>query len=128
MTPDDAQFFDMVHQIIESEAPVIDASVPEDENRRHEKRNAFFTLQLVAPYDGERLPEQAEFHLAPFVDLSARGFSFVERTKPNCDQVVVLLGKVPFFTFTANIMNVEPLKNQRDMFKIGCKLDQRLSS
>jgi hypothetical protein len=71
------------------------ASWPLAEERRHCRRRRFFAIQRIAPYDGSRLPEEAEFFCAESRDLTAEGVSFLLRAHPDCGAFVVALCEPP---------------------------------
>jgi hypothetical protein len=68
---------------------------PVAEERRRCRRRLFFAVQRIAPYDGSRLPEEAEFFCAESRDLTSEGVSFFLRSHPNCGSFVVALCEPP---------------------------------
>jgi hypothetical protein len=68
---------------------------PVAEERRRCRRRRFFAIQRIAPYDGSRLPEEAEFFCAESRDLTSDGVSFLLRIHPGCGSFVVALCEPP---------------------------------
>lgn len=123
MTPtseDDARLYSLVHDALaQNEA--------ESSERREGRRGVFSCVQLVAPYDGGELPQQADFFHVECCDLSTSGFSFVVPTAPKTDRLVVALGRVPFQFFIAEIVNRRPVVSAEEgVFRIGCQFRQRI--
>jgi hypothetical protein len=117
---DDAQLFTLMSELLEQ------ASADEQE-RRGEPRRPFDCDQLIAPYDGQRLPGAAEFFHARCCDLSPRGFSFCTDEPPTNHYVIAALGRVPFTYVTAEVLRVEALEPGAHMgYRIGCRFVGRL--
>jgi hypothetical protein len=114
----DVALFDLVHELIQEE------EMPE---RRSAQRHAYNCIQLLAPYDGERLPTQADFQHVSCLDLSSTGFSFCTRSRPESKFVIIALGEVPFLFFVAEILHVNAV-NKDGMLNhhVGCRLLRRI--
>lgn len=96
--------------------------------RRQSQRRVFNCVQLLAPYDGKRLPAQAEFRPVRCRDLSTQGFSFYTIERPAHRQVIVALGEIPFTFVVAEIRNVQVVERQgRNQYMVGCRFVRRLS-
>jgi hypothetical protein len=120
-TSPDTALFDLVHDLLKEETTAA-------RNRRREERRPYNCVQLLAPFDGERLPMQAEFRPVRCRDLSQRGFSFYTTAPPAHPQVVIALGQVPFKFFAAAIRNVRPVERHgRTQYMVGCQFVKRLS-
>ena len=117
---EDAQLFTLMSELLEQASA-------EDQERRGERRQPFDCDQLIAQYDGTRLPGAAEFFHARCCDLSPRGFSFCTDEPPTKRYVVAALGRVPFTFVTAEVLRVEPLEpGARFGYRIGCRLVGRI--
>lgn len=100
-----------------------------NDERRVEERRQFGCVQLLAPYDGDTLPSQADFRQVQCRDVSPTGFSFLTYRQPNTNHVVVALGAVPFKFFAAEIAHVSLAETESTQnFLVGCKFVQRLGS
>jgi hypothetical protein len=64
--------------------------------QRRARRHTYNCRQLVAPFDGVRLPRQDEFDWAMFNDVSETGVSFLAEREPSTKQLVVAVGPAPF--------------------------------
>ncbi len=118
---DDASFYHMVQKAM-TEQPAIAG----DERRVHERRS-FECLQLLAYFDGSRLPKQSEFSHYLCQDISASGFAFCDNRKPEFHHVVLVLGEIPWQLVCAKVRNVHPTwTNGRAMYRIGCQFEKRL--
>jgi hypothetical protein len=71
------------------------AARPVVEERRRCRRLSVFAIRRIAPYDGSRLPEEAEFFCAESRDLTSDGVSFLLRSQPDCDSFLVALCEPP---------------------------------
>lgn len=112
----DAAFFDLVHALIDSDQK------EEKREQRSKERHAYQCVQLVAPYDGENLPTQAEFLHVHCHDLSARGFSFTVPRPPDYKYLVVALGTIPFTFIQAHVVNISSAQQgDRSEFRVGCE-------
>jgi hypothetical protein len=122
----DASFFSLMHDLIEAEKALAgDQCTPAEQ--RAADRQQFDCQQLLAPFDGIRLPNQSEFRQVVCQDLSPGGFSFV---MPNCvdfEEVVVALGQVPFKFFTARVQNQSRIRQRgRFAYRVGCRFTGRI--
>ena len=98
-------------------------------NRRGNDRHAYPCVQLLAAFDGTRLPSQAEFRQVLCHDLSPQGFSFLSDCRPEASHVVVALGQVPFRFFVAEVMHVRPTETEQGHdYLIGCRFVRRLDN
>ncbi|MBP88766.1 MAG: hypothetical protein CMJ64_18980 [Planctomycetaceae bacterium] len=97
------------------------------EERRSGDRRHYECTQLLAPFDQQHLPQQADFRQVHCRDLSPSGFSFYSYRRPDTDHVVVALGAIPFKFFVAEIVhaNVVDGENGQEFF-IGCRFVRRL--
>jgi hypothetical protein len=123
----DASFYALVHELIEADKLLAQQSRPAPEGRAVSRR-PFDCLQLLAPYDGVRLPSQSEFRPVACQDLSPGGFSFVVSERAEFDSVVVALGQVPFKFFTAQIQNQSRVRHKgRIAYRVGCRFTGRVA-
>ena len=96
--------------------------------RRDQPRTKYDCVQLIAPYDGSKMPSQAEFRRAYCRDLAAGGFSFFAEQPPETDQMVVALGSVPFSFFVADIVRVKQSDvDTTGRYLVGCQFVERLT-
>lgn len=117
----DAQLYALVHNALEQNAAG-------QSERREGERGNFACTQLVAPYDGGPLPDQAEFRHVECCDLSTSGFSFVTSAEFESDLLVIALGRVPFQFFLAEIVNRKRIKSdEQRVFRVGCQFRHRIS-
>ncbi len=127
----DAGFYALVHELIEAEKTLTRgrSSALETGEERAAGRRPFDCQQLLAPYDGDRLPSQSEFRPVACHDLTPGGFSFVSPEKVEFDQLVVALGQVPFKFFTAQVQNQTRMRLKGRLgFRIGCRFTGRIGS
>lgn len=123
----DASFFDLVTQLVRANQLLQEpGTLPPGAEKRREKRLPYPYVQLMAPYNGERLPDQQEFRHVQCNDISPSGFSFYDTPLPTYDKVVMLFGPLPFRIFTAQVRHVQKTA-QPDIFLIGCRILKRLS-
>lgn len=123
MTPtstEDSRLYELVHEALSH-------GTRDRVERREGDRGDFACVQLVAPYAGGPLPDQADFCHVDCCDLSTSGFSFVTETAPETDRLVVALGRAPFQFFIAEIVHRKPLVSEaRRAYRVGCQFRQRL--
>jgi hypothetical protein len=123
----DASFYALVHELIEAEKAFTEQRRPAPEGRAAGRRR-FDCQQLLAPFDGVRLPSQSEFRQVACQDLSAGGFSFVISERAEFTAVVVALGQVPFKFFTARIQNQLRVRHKgRIAYRVGCQFTGRIA-
>jgi hypothetical protein len=123
----DASFYALVHELIEAEKLLAQQIGPAPEGRAAGRR-PFDCLQLLAPYDGVRLPSQSEFRPVACQDLSPGGFSFVLSERAEFASVVVALGCVPFKFFTAQVQNQSRVRHKgRIGYRVGCRFTGRIA-
>ncbi len=97
------------------------------DERRDATRRSYDCIQLLAPYDANKLPRQEDFRQVQCRDLSPRGFSFHSYRQPATEHVVVALGAVPFKFFVAKIIHSSPGENALSQdYLIGCRFVRRL--
>ena len=122
----DASFYALVHELIEAEKSFAREHYTPAEQRAADRRQ-FDCLQLLAPFDGVRLPSQSEFRQVSCQDLSPGGFSFVQTDRADFEELVVALGQVPFKFFTARIANQSRVRLRgRFAYRIGCRFTGRI--
>jgi hypothetical protein len=123
----DASFYSLVHELIEAEKLFALQSRPAPEGRAVGRRT-FDCQQLLAPFDGVRLPSQSEFRPVACRDLSPGGFSFVVPQPAEFLAVVVALGQVPFKFFTAQVQNQSRVRHKgRIAYRVGCRFTGRIA-
>jgi hypothetical protein len=119
----DADLFALIHRLLDEDR------LESPRERRGGKRLAFVYDQLIAPYVGERLPNQSEFQLVQCHDLSPSGFSFRSNVEPAYDRLIVALGNVPFTFLSARVVGVTPIaERHRTQFRVGCIFDGRIEA
>ncbi len=97
------------------------------DERRGGQRHGYDCVQLLAPYDGHRLPTQEEFRQVQCRDLSPTGFSFLAYRQPATEFLLVALGAVPFKFFVAKIIHVRASEHDvNQSFLIGCRFVRRV--
>lgn len=77
----DAQFYQMIHDLINSQC---------ETNRRGQKRDPFYSVQLIAPMRGEATPQPGDFFEVRCNDLTSRGFSFFIEDAPDFDKLAIV--------------------------------------
>jgi hypothetical protein len=96
--------------------------------RREIERQPYRCIQLVAAYDGNRLPEQHEFRQVLCHDLSPQGFSFLVSQRPTEEQLIVALGTVPFKFLVAEIVRAVAVEVAGQFeYQIGCRFLRRIA-
>jgi hypothetical protein len=122
----DSEFYALVHELVEAEKLFAQHGQSAAEQRAA-NRKAFACQQLLAPFDGHRLPSQSEFRPMVCQDLSAGGFAFVAPQRVEFDQLVVALGQVPFKFFTARVQNQSRVRLKGGLgFRVGCRFTGRI--
>ncbi len=117
----DAALYNLVDHVLKVQPS------PAGPERRQSHRHSFDCIQLVAPYDGRRLPSQAEFCKVRCQDLSRSGFSYYCRDLPKTKFVIIALGNLPFRFYVAEIVHCKPLTPCGDeRYLVGCRLLQRM--
>jgi hypothetical protein len=116
----DAGFFALVHHVLHAHRS---SESDPDERQRHR----YSCLQLVAPYVNGRLPAINEFKQVLCHDLSLSGFSYLSDAAPDCEQVIVALGKAPFILMAARVVHhsttvIEGVKSEI----VGCQFVARI--
>lgn len=114
--------------LAEIAAGLIDEYQKESANgvdRRKHPRHEYECSQLVAEFDGEKLPLQRDFELFEFHDISAGGISFLVKERPLSNDLVIALGRVPFVFFHVEIVCTVPLE-EHPKLKIGCRFVARI--
>jgi hypothetical protein len=98
--------------------------------RRDADRHSYRCVQLVAPYDGENLPDQQSFRQVLCHDLSANGFSFFSYRTPETPQLIIALGKVPVIRFfIAEVKRVHASDSHHgNEYHVGCRFTRRLEN
>ena len=109
-----------------------EAAPPEQElllvEQRRARRLPYDCRQLVAPFDGIRMPRQDEFQWAMFKDVSETGISFLADTRPTCRQLVVAVGAAPFTFLIVEIVRVAELDDlEAFSYHIGCRILSELN-
>ncbi|MFN0018265.1 MAG: hypothetical protein ACKVP0_08405 [Pirellulaceae bacterium] len=96
--------------------------------QRRAPRHTYNGRQLVAPFDGVRLPRQDEFDWAMFNDVSETGISFLSESKPATKQLVVAVGPAPFSFLIVDVVRVTRRDDlEGDPLHIGCTIVRELT-
>jgi len=100
---------------------------PDREDRRRSPRRQFDCWQMVAEFDGQKLPSQQDFHLFRFHDISASGISFLADERPRGDDLVIALGSIPFVFFHVQIVRTV-LRSDLDggAMQVGCRFVKKI--
>lgn len=95
---------------------------------RKAPRHRYSCRQLVAAYDGTRLPKQEEFSWAMFRDVSETGVSFLSKTRPASKLLVVAVGPAPFSFLVVEVVRT---KRRNDLegrpYHVGCVILRELT-
>jgi hypothetical protein len=122
----DVSFYTMVHDLIEADKRFASHGRLASDQRAANRRS-FSCQQLLAPFDGVRLPNQSEFRQVACQDLSAGGFSFVQPQRAEFEELIVALGKVPFQFFTARVQNQTRIRLKgHTAYRVGCRFTGRI--
>ena len=96
-------------------------------DKRKSRRQTYICRQLVAPFDGIRLPQQDEFEWAMFRDVSSSGLSFLSECKPTTKQLVVAVGPAPFSFLVVEIIRTTKRDDlETHPFHVGCRILREL--
>lgn len=94
---------------------------------RSARRHTYNCRQLVAPFDGVRLPRQDEFDWAMFNDVSETGVSFLAEREPATKQLVVAVGPAPFSFLIVEVARVAIREDlEKRPYHIGCVVIREL--
>lgn len=119
----DASLYGLVHTLLE------ESRAYQVGERRDGPRRDYACVQLVAPYDGFRLPSQEEFARVNCRNVSPRGLSFISDQPPRFEKVVVALGVAPFTFFVADVMWVQAENAGTAWhYLVGCRFVERLQT
>jgi hypothetical protein len=95
--------------------------------RKYVRRN-YVDRQLIADYDGFRLPKSKDFYWVATQNVSSGGIAYVSRRKPRTHYLIVRLGTGPVACF---ISRVAWAFCRTDLpgkpFEVGCEFVARLS-
>ena len=117
----DANFFSLVHNVLENARPLTGS------DRREGDRHEFACEQYIAPYVGGVLPKQTDFRLVRCQDLSPNGFSFLTAELPECEYLVVALGTCPYIFMSAHVVHcASQWIAGVEVFNIGCRFVARI--
>jgi len=101
---------------------------PIPHNRRRSLRKAFPYIQLIGPMRDGQLPHSDEFQEVRCRDISPSGFSFITKSPPDYQELVVALGAYPSQLYlTAQIMHVNRHRQSgQDLMLVGCSYTSRV--
>ena len=103
------------------------ARAEQPSSKRRSRRQTYICRQLVAPFDGTRLPQQDEFEWAMFRDVSSSGLSFLSECKPTTKQLVVAVGPAPFSFLVVEIIRTTKRDDlETHPFHVGCRILREL--
>ena len=95
--------------------------------QRRSRRKTYVCRQLVAPFDGSRLPNQDEFEWAMFRDVSSTGVAFLAAEKPATKQLVVAVGPAPFSFLVVETVRISKRDDlEGKPFHVGCRVLREL--
>ena len=96
--------------------------------KRKYVRRGYVYRQLIADYDGYRVPKSKDFYWVTTQNISSGGLAFVSRRKPQTDYVIVSFGAGRGACF---ISRVAWAFCRTDLpgrpFEVGCEFVARLS-
>jgi len=96
-------------------------------DKRKSRRQTYICRQLVAPFDGTRLPQQDEFEWAMFRDVSSSGLSFLSESRPTTKQLVVAVGPAPFSFLIVEIIRTTKRDDlETHPYHVGCRILREL--
>jgi hypothetical protein len=98
-------------------------AIPE---KRKRKRSGYIHGQLVADYDGERLPQSDDFYSVKFMNISPTGAAFLCKDKPATDRLVMVLGKGDIYVVARIVRTYFRMDFWEPMYEIGCEFESRL--
>lgn len=101
---------------------------PIPRNRRRSLRKEFPYIQLVGPMRAGKLPHADEFKEVRCRDISPTGFSYITKSPPDYQELVVALGAYPSQLYlTAQIMHVNRYRQEeQDLMLVGCAYTSRV--
>lgn len=121
---DDVELFTALNRAL-AELSELDAPTGE---RRANRRAPFRCVQLLAPFDGEHLPAQADYAALEFQDLSTSGFSYLADRPPQRRWVIAALGKTPFKFFVAEVAHERAAQCRGEAkVLVGCRFLRRIT-
>lgn len=96
---------------------------------RRSPRHEYRFPQLIAPYEGEKLPERGDFYEVDCRDLSSGGIALYLSRPPMFETLVVALGRPPQLRYvTAKVARVEPIKEEgQDLYVVGCRFTGKVA-
>jgi len=109
-----ARFFELFEQALRAPRR------REGRDDRAYPREAFPTVQLIAPKHGLQMPPRSEFQTVRCFDLSAAGFSFLTPTPPAYEELFVVLGTEPHLKFLS-----ARVAHQTRLTLVGCSFTGR---
>ena len=95
--------------------------------QRKSCRQNYVCRQLVAAFDGSRMPRQDEFEWAMFKDVSSSGISFLAESKPATKQLVVAVGPAPFTFLIVEVVRTTKRDDQENPYHVGCRILRELN-
>ena len=97
--------------------------------RRESDRHPYRCVQLMAPFDGENLPNQEAFRQVLCHDLSPSGFSYFCDSRPTERLLIVALGKVPLRFYVAEVVHTQLAQTEHGgQYHVGCRFVRRLGN
>jgi diguanylate cyclase len=94
---------------------------------RRSERHVVESVQMIAPLDGNEVPDEACFYAARCLDVSTGGFAFVWPERPAMKRLVIRLGTAQDFRYmAAEVANISDLGSEATMrYRVGCKFTGR---
>jgi hypothetical protein len=97
--------------------------------RRTSERHAYPVVQMLAPCNAIRLPEEDAFREVRCHDISRGGFSFLWSKPPDFEFVVVSLGNgSDRISLTARVVRSSPSPGLQDEFLVCCEFLDRVKT
>lgn len=117
----DANLYAAIHQVLEAER------ASDGSERRHGRRHAYRCVQLIAPILDGRLPNQSQFRHVQCDDLSGGGLAYLSDEPAESDELIVVLGVVPFVFVKTQVVRQEQIsRDGRSLFRIACRFVSRV--
>jgi hypothetical protein len=88
----DAQFYELIHRLVNTDP------AEDQPDRRGYAREQFSSIHKVAPYDGAKLPQPADFIDIRCHDLARGGFSYLTPIRPSSTNLIAAFGIPPEIT------------------------------
>jgi hypothetical protein len=117
----DGNLYAAIHQVLEAER-ARDLS-----DRRMGQRHAYRCTQLIGPILDDQLPSQSQFRHVQCDDLSCGGMAYLADEVAASDELIVVLGTVPFLFLRARILRHDQIvRSGKIMYRVACRFVGRI--